>query len=115
MTSISDKLKQARELLAKGWTQHVSARGPDGYAADALDDRAVCWCIYGAISHVANVNTNDEWSLLWKPVQDACIAIGYTDSPGTKNGPVKFNDAPGRTKEEVLAMLDCAITNSEKL
>lgn len=91
-------LRQARALVAKGWTQ-------DRYAADKwrhevdFDSPSACrFCASGAIRRVS----------IGSPVTQAYDLMDRAAGPDHA-GFVAFNDYPGRTKAEVLAMFDRAI------
>ena len=70
-----------------GWTQGALARDVDGWPIHEDQSRAVCFCATGAISRT-RIN---EWDITVLP---------FLPQPLTK-----WNDAPGRTKAEVLAAL----------
>jgi hypothetical protein len=98
--SIADVLDAAADLIAApgAWTQFPSvyergsARDADGKAFYAPSRKAVCWCIYGAISQIAGTDRDLSYK--------ASRAI-ETDSEGVSS----WNDALGRTQEEVVAKL----------
>jgi len=76
------------------WTQKSEAR--DINQSPALFDHpaAVCWCFVGAIFCCYERDTADE--VMCRVYR----YLGLTDRP-TVYGIVKWNDAPGRTFEEV--------------
>ena len=97
-----DVLSAARELVAKegGWTQRHYARGADGTYADFNHKKAVCFCTLGALYRVGLPEPsalNDAESLLLK-------------AAGVENI-VVWNDAPGRTQADVVALFDAAIAS----
>ena len=55
MKNVIDFLKATRRLVERpeAWTQDVYARAQDGRPLASHDGWAVCWCLTGAISHVA--------------------------------------------------------------
>lgn len=90
---VSD-LTEARKLLEKGWTQRAYARNANGVAVDEGSPNACSFCVTGALNRAyaclethllvgrfVKVRTGGDWLHLW-------------------------NDAPGRTQEEVLTMID---------
>lgn len=85
--------KVERLLVEKGWTQAVMARDSAGYSVSEDDDRATCFCLYGALWRTAQ---NQDG--LRNSVRDAL-------HDATGGNFVKWNDAPGRTKDEVLALI----------
>lgn len=48
------------ELLAdeSKWTQYANARDVDGVSVDALDERATCFCVYGALTRCGILNND---------------------------------------------------------
>lgn len=103
-------LHEAREILVeKGWTQGCVARDARGKICDVGSRAAVCFCAMGAISKVAAFDDP------LRPAKQAIIAlrraIGLTRS---LQGVGAWNDAPERTKEEVIAAFDKAIEELER-
>lgn len=97
--------RRVRALLAEPerWTQTYLARDANGVGVNTRDPRAACWCLMGAISHVLNCEVGKavEHPLWWD----------LTELTGT--GPAAWNDAPGRTHADVLALLDRVIAEGE--
>ena len=90
----ADVLRAARAKITPegAWTQRELARTADG-SPDAPDNPlATCWCAIGAIESL----TNETYALR------ALYLMGVDDI-------AKWNDAPGRTQAEVLALFDRAI------
>lgn len=95
-----DVLKRAKSLIEdKGWTQGALARNRAGAHVCPTEHTAKSFCMLGAC-YAANphpaymANATDELLMaLPKPYFEV----------------EAFNDAPGRTKEEVLAVFDKAI------
>ena len=83
-------LREARELLAKGWTQGVAVRQNE-------DGRK--FCLTGAIG-VCGGSYDQK--------QRARTMLGLLVAPLLIEA---WNDVPGRTQEEVLALVDTAIAN----
>lgn len=50
-------LNEARELIAKGFTQGSYAKGSNGNDVDAMSDDATCFCTLGALARVEGFNT----------------------------------------------------------
>lgn len=81
-------LKRARKLVKKGWTQNAWARNRRGNElVTGSEGAAVCYCAWGAM-HKTRPDPEPGW--------DASEII-------------EWNDAPGRTQTEVLAMFDNSI------
>ncbi|MCB1466612.1 MAG: hypothetical protein KDK08_05575 [Rhizobiaceae bacterium] len=103
---MSDKLKQARDLIAAGWTQ---------LSYDRIVDDKQCYCAAGAI-----IETYAPW--MAKPSERdhvgceialrrlAKTLVPDLDGQDIAQGViVNWNDTPGRTQDEVLAAFDKAI------
>lgn len=104
-------LVEARRILTPdgAWTQGVLARDATGAEVGYDDDTATCWCVDGAVTLAADEGDgrNDpSWSAAWEALKEV--------APGDWNvALIDWNDAPGRTQAEVLALLDRAIENEE--
>ena len=98
MNTTAEKLIAARKLIEQGWTQGTYARDANGEDVDATDDRAVCWCSYGAI--VRAYDEDFEAAEAARDVLRAAVGTKYAAS---------WNDAPERTQAEVLQAFDDAI------
>ena len=103
MTTTADILRDARALIdsPEKWTKHYEARDADGNETWYGDDRAVCWCAFGALFKAG-------W---YQPsLSDAVEALE------TVVGRIidEWNDAPERTNAEVLAAFDRAIDLAEQ-
>lgn len=94
-------LVKARQLLRKGWCQWATARNAGGVWTGVRDCDAVAFCSYGAI---CAVGPNGIGS------QPATAAI-----EATVDGEItKFNDAPGRTKRQVIGAFTRTIKRLER-
>jgi hypothetical protein len=98
-------LTNARALIAKGWTQGHYARMASGYPCHENSQRAVSWCLVGAVCRAGEIYLRQALDA----VEYLREIIGDPDLPLIGN----WNDAPGRTQEEVLALLDRAIAACE--
>ncbi len=97
-----DGLKQVRDLLEKGWTQEASARDADGEPLLSTDTRACSFCILGAVWRAVAGHDNPMESRLVYALRNAI---------GEDAKLVAYNDTPGRTQDEILALVDKAIEN----
>ena len=71
------------------WTQYEWARGSNGEKASETYP-PVCWCIFGAVKDCySGISFKSPWVRLQNKLDN----------------PVKWNDAPERTYEEVYAVL----------
>lgn len=93
MKTEAEKLRNARALIEKGWTQGLLARNKDGEGAFSDATEAVSFCAVGAC-----VRSGVSCGHLKK-----LLGVDTTS----------WNDTPGRTKEEVLDLFDRAIALAE--
>lgn len=85
-------------LIEKGWTQGYYAKDAQGELVGIHDGDACSFCAVGAI-HRASEDASD-WAR--DEAGNAVVAV----TPGF-NIPI-YNDAKGRTKDEILALFDKA-------
>lgn len=95
-------LTKARELIEAGWIQ-------GNYRLITDVDGRIGYCVLGALREVFEPYNGPETAEMTEAVE--LVRIKAT---GTKWGSLSvWNDAPGRAKEEVLAVLDKAIEAAE--
>jgi hypothetical protein len=102
VSAFADKLREARTLIERGWTQGVSARDCNGNPIDPAEPHAASFCTVGAISRAFDFDYDESC-----PAHDLMARVvdgAWVD---------KWNDAPGRTQAEVLAAFDKAIQLAE--
>jgi hypothetical protein len=105
VSALADKLREARALIQKGWTQHTCARNERGERVSPDSDEATCWCMAGAVLRTSD-NCADEQLLM----------RALATVTGSREGYVAdFNDKKGRTQAEVLAAFDKAIALAERV
>lgn len=85
------------DLLKKGWTQGVLARDASGNAVYPFSSEAECFCIAGAARGCLSDDKIDEF-------RKACLNI--IGSAPYWNALADWNDAPGRTQAEVVALAE---------
>ena len=88
-------LIDARALIEKGWCQRAFAKNKYGIKVTPHDPSAVCFCMVGAIKRF--------WS---SQEYKACLCLADFTRPHSL---LSWQDAPGRTKAEVLEVYDKAI------
>lgn len=100
-------LRGARALIATPdkWTQGAYARDAEGGERLPMDDHAVCWCAFGAISRVSE----NDWS---NPTDYQAIHFEFSRFVGDSSL-VYWNDLAGRTHAEVLDAFDAVIAKLE--
>lgn len=97
-------LKAMRVKLANGWTQGVAARNANGVEVLSVDPKACSYCLMGALWSLGKVRRKSAVEIeLIQTLRDA----------GIKAMLPTYNDAPGRTKEEILALVDKTIERLE--
>lgn len=95
-------LKEARELVSRGWTQGFYARGHYGSPVSVDSNSAICFCALGAVVRIGNDNFNfiRAKDVLTANLVDFDSVISFNDHPDTK-----FDD--------VIALFDRAIKAQE--
>ena len=101
MNKTTELLTEARARIARGWTQGANARNAAGGVTLAWAEEAVCWDTMGAVAC-----RDDDWTTA-EPAWAALRA-----AVGGETWVAEWNDAPGRTREDVLALYDRAIERS---
>ena len=100
-------LRHARDRIRIGWTRLAWARDADGERCFP-NEMAVAWSVKGAI-------TNEQGCAM-APGFDEAMAV-ICDGAGIEPSLLqlnRWNDAPGRTQAEVLALFDRAIAECEE-
>lgn len=86
---------KAWELIEQtGWCQNVYARAANGQGASVEDPNAVSYCARGAIEVTHKNDLTDAIDRLYQGIHDKYRLTV-----------IEWNDAPERTKEEVIAVL----------
>lgn len=115
MSAVLGELRTGRAMIAQGWTQKMwaAAKDPCGLQREGIRDAYTqiarlrpsefCYCATGPL---VVMNASDESYM----ALEAALPV-TPDS--TLRGPMRdvqiWNDKPGRTKDEVLALYDRAI------
>jgi len=103
---VKKALVDAKELLVtKGWHQDGNAIDSRGLACDPKSPHAVSFCGRGALLAVYDANDYE----VYDEVYDTAVTALCKAADTTRF--IFFNDYPGRTKEEVLAVFDKAIAS----
>lgn len=107
MTPLESQLRAGRERIANGWTQGKSARTADGTSVSPESDIAASFCAMGALG-------------AWYP-RDASAALAALAGALPRQGGApavtrlaRFNDDPGTTQADVLALYDRAIEEASR-
>lgn len=105
-------LEKARQKLAtkENWTCGVLARDKEGNRADLIDPTACSFCLVGAImSSRSELIPKELWT---DTVFTEAYQLLLKNLPSHESL-VAFNDAPGRTFEEVSAVIDTALAQAK--
>jgi len=106
-------LLNARERLAVpgAWLHrcaYAAAVTAEGEACSPDDPRAVCWDLYGALRAAGarpGDNASDEaWSLV-----TGAAGVSASSHFGAQCAMANWHEAPERTREDVLAVLNSAV------
>lgn len=104
MSDVKLILIEARQKISEGWTQGAYARMSnevdDGGKVSTDSRLATCWCSVGAVGAVAPHGVDYRATL-----NKLKEVMGW---PSTADI-IQWNDAPTRTKDEVLDLFDRAI------
>lgn len=113
-----ERLLRAKARIDKGWTQHLYAvRAPydpnavlnenaRSVGVSSRSDEAIAWCLIGALGGDMPSEVTDDSYFPTEHAVEACIR---DQTAGGYQNIVPFNDTEGRTKEEIISVLDCAL------
>jgi hypothetical protein len=95
-------LEKARELIQKGWVQKDFARDEEGNGVEDYEknEKCTCFCLLGAIDRAVYPEMN--FSI---PVETLVVGMLKEKYAYNRNGVIPWNDAPGRTQQEVIDIL----------
>ncbi len=96
---VVDHLRRMRVLLEKGWTQGAFSRDESGDATYGTGQKPTSWCVLGALYE----GSEPPLCVRTRKVLDDAIGPSGYDSI------YEWNDAPGRTKTEVIGLMDRVI------
>lgn len=106
---VLEVVQAVRAEVAKGWTQGTNQIDESGHWVARDSPMVVARCLYGALLYGALVYATN-FPLGRYPLLDTAYATiaaeVRTDKDQTMNSLVAWNDAKGRTQDEVLDMLD---------
>lgn len=118
MTPQEFATKIAAELRAEPhrWTREANARTIEGDKTSVASDSAVCWCLGGFVARELSPRAPTSLDCYYLSVEMASLKVALENailregfSPGMDEPTqlvVAWNDRPGRTVEEVIALLD---------
>lgn len=122
MASAAEVLRAASAIIEAGWSHGADARDANGrptalYGGTGGDTSragvsrdAVSFSLYGAVCKATSVAGGCSrlpllWDVLYRLASATDVPIGGTNHV---HPVIEFNEAEGRTKEEVLALLELA-------
>lgn len=113
-------LTEAKRLITLGWTQFARYRDSTGNGAIRPED-ATCWCLTGAVIRAAAETSGEGEDYMLSTIRPftepafgtliACLSEGREPAHPIHQL-ATWNDAPGRTQEEAIALLDKAIAKT---
>jgi hypothetical protein len=109
ITAITDLLTRAKNRITNGWCQNAAALDERGEPCDAWDPRAKSWDMNGSI--IAEKPQSGVLPEDWFNLQG--LAKDALRKAADNNPLVWFNDAVGRSREEVVSVFDRAIKMAE--
>jgi hypothetical protein len=113
MTTV-ELLREAKHLIAySGWTQGCSARNLDRKPVAVSDPAAVAFCATGAIERAAYKNLDAAFDK-GRVLHALAHGMGGNGVHSATESVIQFNDALGRTVDQVLTMYDRAIAWAER-
>lgn len=98
-------LTRTKELLDKGWTRQANARDDEEQEVSVIRDNATCFCLEGALLRALHEHGVSRDSAN----EDAVFERVQRHLPTKYNCLFAWNDEEGRTKEEVIAVVDKAL------
>lgn len=98
-------LQEARALIEAGWCQGPFYR---------LEQGAEQYCAIGAVRRVVGTDYETFGYVRHDPAEAALSLVARRISHGTFCCAIAYNDARGRTKEQVLALFDRALADVTK-
>lgn len=106
-------LKKARTYVVQGWCVGAPAKTLSGMICHAKHPDAVSWCALGALwAPLPDFNASIlEATNSQRLITEACNILKALSG---EEEIFDYNDAPGRTKEDILELLDQAIAIAER-
>jgi hypothetical protein len=113
--------KKLRDLLADParWTKKHLAKDEHGVYTYPMEDRAVCWCVFGGLIKVMGPDASDQ--AVYEAAQSVgkCfpmeLAYPIEENYGASLRPIGLiNDDPRTTHDIVLAAIDKAIEQEQQ-
>jgi len=93
LTDNQTKEMKPSEYIRKGWCQGTLSRTEDGTPTYLSNDAPAKWCLMGAIQQAY------DRDVVHNPVYEKLVSL-------LSEGVPNWNDAPGRTQQEVIDLLE---------
>lgn len=109
--TVKDAIDEILLLLDKPekWTKNAFAKNSEGHWCSPLSNKAVCWCLDGAVSKVCHPNDqsfNLEMAVTAKLTE--VFRRNYGDYANQSLPYMAYNDDEDTTYEDILALLQTA-------
>lgn len=104
--SVKDDLIKIRKIIENGWVQRYTAMDRHGSRCNPADKDAVKFCIIGAVYKGTGSYTLSEDPFHRREMIATLLRHAL---PKENDSLIVFNDANGRTKEDILALIDRTI------
>jgi hypothetical protein len=101
-----DILQDAQRLVERGWTQHADSRDAAGAEVEPWSPDAASWSLLGAIVAASEAFAQRHQRDL--PLEQLAEALHELAKLIDDDSLASWNDAPGRTQEQVAATLAAA-------
>jgi hypothetical protein len=112
--AVRQVIRTARAKIAEGWTTHAFARDSYRWGCQANAKDAYCWCLTGALCAAVGVGDVSYLEPASHRTRPAYFAEGLLELKAGEPLP-QWNDAPGRTIEQVLGLLDAVAADLDTL
>ena len=111
MTHEEAILIDALATVRRGWTQKAWARDEDGFSVNENGNTACEWCLSGAIRRAwaTTGGKEDTYRSAVAVVTETIRRQNEIPNPGVRCSTIHWNDAPGRTQEDAIALLENTI------
>lgn len=132
MASAAEVLRAASAIIEAGWSQGAVARDGNGRLVPlfsgtrsdtgraGVNPAAVSFSLYGAVSKAAADGCSRLpllWDVLYRHASAGTADASQTPHGGTNHvhPVIQFNEHEGRTKDEVLALLEVAAQDCDEI
>lgn len=106
MNAVELITKAADLIETKGWTQGCNARNAAGERVYVDTPDAACFCVYGALAKCVEQELLGQLNDIAAAELSKYVSREFGELDGRSGqNIVNYNDTPGRTKEEVLAVM----------